>query len=188
MSKLPPEPWHSFLSALDQAVDTQTRLDCIGGFVVTTVYGMERHTGDIDVLDISAGPTTARIREQLLALGGAGSPLHHKLGVYLEQVGIAPLPYEYEERLGEIFAGCYQRLTLMAVDPYDLALSKIERNSLRDRQDVVYLGVHVPFDIDVLRERYQTELRFLLGVPKRDDLTLELWIELIREAKSAAPR
>jgi hypothetical protein len=188
MSKLPPEPWHSFLSTLDQAVDIPTRLDCIGGFVVTTVYGMGRHTGDIDVLDISAGPTTAAIREQLLTLGGVGSPLHHKFGVYLEQVGIAPLPYEYEERLHEIFAGCYQRLILMAVDPYDLALSKIERNSLRDRQDVVYLGVHVPFDIDVLRERYQTELRFLLGVPKREDLTLELWIEMIREAKAAVPR
>lgn len=72
----------------------------------------------------------------------------------------------------------------MAADPYDLALSKIERNSFRDRQDVVYLGVHVPFDIDVLRERYQTELRFPLGVPKREDLTLELWIDMIREAKA----
>lgn len=76
----------------------------------------------------------------------------------------------------------------MAVDPYDLALSKIERNSRRDRQDVVYLGVNVPFDINMLRERYQTELRFLLGVPKREDLTLELWIEMIREAGSAIPR
>lgn len=60
---------------------------------------MGRHTGDIDVLDISAGPATASVRARLLALGGVGSPLHHKFGVYLEQVGIAPLPYRYEERL-----------------------------------------------------------------------------------------
>ncbi len=186
MSSRPPEPWQSFLSALDQVLTKPTRLDCIGGFVVTTVYGMTRFTGDIDVLDISAGETTAAVRQQLLSLGGVGGALHHKFGVYLELVGIAPIPYEYEDRLTEIFPGCYEHLILMAADPYDLALSKIERNSPRDRQDVVYLGVHLPFDIDLLRARYRTELRPLLGVPKREDLTLELWIEQIREARNVA--
>jgi hypothetical protein len=188
MSSPPPEPWHAFLSELDQAVQTRTRLDCIGGFVVATVYRSERSTGDIDVLDIAAGDETATVRARLLSLGGAGGPLHHKFGVYLEQVGIAPLPYEYEERLHEIFAGCYEHLILMAADSYDLALSKIERNSPRDRQDVQYLGVHVPFDIEILRQRYLTELRPLLGVPKREDLTLELWIDMIREAQATTPR
>lgn len=74
----------------------------------------------------------------------------------------------------------------MAADPYDLALSKIERNSPRDRQDVVYLGVHLPFDINLLRARYRTGLRPLLGVPKREDLTLELWIKQIIEARDVA--
>jgi hypothetical protein len=40
-SKRPPEPWDSFFKELDHAVDTAVRLDCIGGFVVTLLYGTE---------------------------------------------------------------------------------------------------------------------------------------------------
>jgi hypothetical protein len=35
--------------------------------------------------------------------------------------------------------------------------------------------------LDLLRERYQTEHRPYLGNPKREDLTLQLWIEAITE-------
>src|ERR1700677_4980273 len=44
--KRPPEPWHSFLRELDEAVDDIVRLACIGGFVVTQLYGLERPTAD----------------------------------------------------------------------------------------------------------------------------------------------
>lgn len=33
-----PEPWHSFLAELDREVTGETRLDCMGGFVVTLLY------------------------------------------------------------------------------------------------------------------------------------------------------
>ena len=75
----------------------------------------------------------------------------------------------------------------MAADPYDIALSKIERNSPRDRADVLYLANHIPFDLDRLRQRYLAELRFYLGVPLREDLTLNLWIEAIEEERAAKP-
>ena len=69
----------------------------------------------------------------------------------------------------------------LALDPYDLALSKIERNSQRDRDDVKHLARTVPLDLKLLRERYERELRPDLGNAKREDLTLELWIEAIEE-------
>jgi hypothetical protein len=37
---------------------------------------------------------------------------------------------------------------------------------------------------DVLKERYQKELRWQLGNPEREDLTLRLWIEAIEEERS----
>ena len=43
-STRPPEPWDSFLKDLDAAVDAPVRLDCIGGFVVTQLYGLDRHS------------------------------------------------------------------------------------------------------------------------------------------------
>ena len=47
----------------------------------------------------------------------------------------------------------------MAFDPHDLALTKLERNIERDRSDVRYLARTIPFDLEILRERYTTELR-----------------------------
>ena len=38
-------------------------------------------------------------------------------------------------------------------------------------------------DIEVLRARYVEELRPKLGKPEREDLTLELWIEIIEETR-----
>jgi hypothetical protein len=64
---------------------------------------------------------------------------------------------------------------------YDLALSKLERNIQRDRDHVKYLARTVPLDLEVLTKRYQKELRWQLGNPEREDLTLKLWIEAIEE-------
>jgi hypothetical protein len=43
-----------------------------------------------------------------------------------------------------MFPGAYRNLHLMALDPYDLALSKLERNSQKDRDDVRFLALTVP--------------------------------------------
>jgi hypothetical protein len=37
-----PEPWFSFLRELDAAVHKEVRLDCMGGFVISLVYGFSR--------------------------------------------------------------------------------------------------------------------------------------------------
>jgi hypothetical protein len=94
------------------------------------------------------------------------------------------VPENYEDRLTEIHPKVFKHLRLLALDPYDLALSKLERNIQRDRDDVMHLARTVPFDLEVLKERYQQELRWQLGNPEREDLTLRLWIEAIQEKRS----
>jgi hypothetical protein len=175
-----PEPWFSFLRELDSALREEVRLDCMGGFVVTMVYGFSRATGDLDVLEIA--PREAG--RPMLELGMQGGPLHKKYKIYLDHVGVAHVPDNYEERLTEIFPRVFKYLRLFALDPYDLALSKLERNIQRDRDDVKYLAKAVPFDLEVLKDRYQKELRWQLGNPEREDLTLRLWVEAIQEEKS----
>jgi hypothetical protein len=66
-----------------------------------------------------------------------------------------------------MFPGAFQNLRLMALDPYDLALTKLERNIERDRSDVRYLARAIPFDLELLRDRYQQELRPYLGTETR---------------------
>ena len=179
----PPEPWDSFFKELDEAVDTIVRIDCIGGFVVTLLYGLERPTADVDVIELR--PRAAA--ETLMELGIRDGPLHQKCRIYLDRVAVAVIPESYEDRLVEMFPGAYRNLHLMALDPYDLALSKLERNSQKDRDDVRFLARSIPFDLDILQERYATELRWQLGVPKREDRTMQLWLDAIREDRGIAP-
>jgi len=49
---------------------------------------------------------------------------------------------------------------------------------------VKHLARTVPLDLEVLKERYQKELRWQMGNPEREDLTLRLWVEAIQEEKS----
>lgn len=177
----PPEPWHSLLLELDAVATEEVHLQCLGGFVVTVLYGFPRGTSDVDVLSI-APPEQGR---ELLKAAENGSKLFKKYGVYLQYVGgIAALPYNYDQRLVPMYKDAYKHLKLFAPDPHDLALSKLSRNSPRDREDVLYLSRRVPLDLDLLRERYQELRPLLMGVKENFDANLELWVEMIREDRS----
>ena len=112
-------------------------------------------TADLDVLSIL--PTEDQ--RTLAALAGQGSSLHKTHGVYLDVVTVATYPDSYEDRLTEMYPGTFRHVHLLALDPYDLVLTKLTRNADRDRGDVEYLATAVPLDVAVLRERYQREMR-----------------------------
>jgi hypothetical protein len=176
-----PEPWHSFFLEIDRGLEQETGLEILGGFVITQVYGSPRTTADIDVVSINP----RRLSQKLMEIAGEGSSLHQKYKVYLDSARIAPLPENYEDRLMELVVEAFAKLRLFVLDPYDIALAKIERNIQRDRDDVKYLARIVPFDLSVLKERYENELRPILGNPSREDLTIKLWIDAIQEERKA---
>jgi hypothetical protein len=180
-SEVIPEPWHSFLKELDGALSEELRFHCMGGFVVTFLYGFSRTTSDLDVLSTV---TTDERFFTLIELGREGSALHREYGVCLHCVTVAQVPDSYDERLTEMFSGSFEHLRLFALDPYDLALSKLERNEQIDRDDVRHLARTVPLDLAVLQDRYHREMRHCLGLPAREDLTLKLWIEMIEEERA----
>lgn len=173
------EPWLGFVKELDALLDHEVQLHCCGGFVVTTQHGLALLTADLDVLSVVP-------REDLRTLAEAarqGSALHKKHGVYLDVVTVATYPDEYESRLIEMQPGLLRHLRLFALEPHDLALTKLTRNADRDRADVTFLATAAPLDAALLRERYEREMRPYLSRPEREDLTLELWIEMITEAQ-----
>jgi hypothetical protein len=175
-----PEPWKSFFAAIDAGLNEEVRFEILGGFVVTILYDSPRTTADVDIVSVIPNTRT----RTLIEIAGEGSLLHKKHGVYLDRVGVATLPENYQDRLTEAFAGEFQRLRLFALDAYDIALAKIERNIDRDREDVKFLARAIPFDLQILEERYVKELRPFLGIPEREDLTLRLWIEMIEEMRN----
>jgi len=168
-----PNPWAEFLAELDKSLPEPVQLHCMGGFVLIVCYQIPRPTGDIDCVAV----VPQYQLETLQRLAGKDSPLHEKLGIYFQRFP-ALLPDQYETRLVELFPGRFRKLRLFALDPYDLILSKLQRNSPKDRADVEYLAKKLSLDFQVLRKRYHEELRpTMLGDLKWHDETLEMWIE-----------
>jgi hypothetical protein len=90
----PQEPWASFLGALDSQLSFSVPLHCIGGFVMTTIYGVSRQTSDLDFLVARNSDS-----DLLQRLGGEGSDLHKRFKLRLHPVGITTYPEDYESRL-----------------------------------------------------------------------------------------
>jgi hypothetical protein len=72
----PPGPWHSFLLELDAIVTGEVDFQCLGGFVVTQLYGSKRPTADVDVLSIA--PIDQRA--ELLERGREGGRVRNCIG------------------------------------------------------------------------------------------------------------
>ena len=175
-------PWSAFLDDLDALVRGPTELHCLGGFVIAELYDFDRVTVDIDVIRVRGeDPAT------LARVAGHGSELHRRHKVYLDIVTVAQWPENYEGRLLDLRLGEFRNLRLKAMERHDLALAKLVRNLDRDREDVKRLAAGPGLDATVLRERYQTELRYQLGRPDREDLTLDLWLEMIDEVSTGRP-
>ena len=132
---------------------------------------------DVDCLVVIPVEEVRRLQD----LAGLGSALHKRFEVYALHVGVVTVPENYAERLTWTFRGAYRRLRFAVLEAHDLALSKLERNSARDREDVKYLARAAPLDLEVLERRYRSELRPYLAIPEREDLTLRLWLEMLRE-------
>lgn len=171
------EPWASFLMELDAELSAVTEVHCLGGFVVAELFELPRPTADVDILHTTKGTDAGT----LARLAGRGSPLHKKYKVYLDVVTVATVPENYEDRLIPFLPGQFQNLKLKALEPHDLLLAKLERNGDQDLEDLKRLVSAGAIDADVLKARYQAELRPYLGRPEREDLTLELWLEILAE-------
>jgi hypothetical protein len=150
---------------------------CIGGFVLTALHGLPRPTADVDFIE--AVPEEGG--RALLEVGGRGTKLAKKHGLYFQHVGVCDLPDDHRERLVELRLP-HQHLRLLAVDVVDLVLGKLTRNSPKDRHDVRYLAERGELAPAVVEQRYREHLRPYLVNEERHDLTLELWLDEIRDA------
>ena len=169
----PAEPWKSFLEDLDAKLDGPVDLHCIGGFVVSQHYGLGRETADLDILSIIPKQAVQRIS----ATAGRGSPLQKKHRVCIDYVQVANYPDSYESRLIRVFP-CWANLRLWALEPHDLALTKLERSSERDIRDVMYLAEAGYINQETLLARFETEMEpYITGrTPTWHRNTLNMWI------------
>lgn len=151
-------------------------MHCFGGFVIAQMYDLARVTADLDVVEARGVDLTT-----IAKLAGKGSELHLRHKVYVDVVTVASVPDGYQDRLLDLFPREFRNLQLKAFERHDLVLAKLGRNIDRDREDVKRLTAGPGLDPEVLRRRYDRELRYQFGRPEREDLTLDLWLAMIQE-------
>ena len=166
-------PWLAFLRGADAAIAQPIDLHCAGGFAFGVLAGWPRPTGDIDVigiLPIAAG-------EELLRVAGEGSPLARKHKIHVQIVTVADPPCEYQDRLIDVTPARFRNVTMKLLEPHDLALTKLDRNSPKDREDVRFMAERGLIRSAVLKERYEKELKPYTLNERRLSLNLELWLD-----------
>lgn len=147
-----PSPWPQFLEEIDKALTAPVELHCLGGFVLTLLYGIPRPTDDLDYISVVPRDAASEIEE----LAGRQSRLYKKYKLFLQNVvGVSDFPENYEERLTKLDSG-FSKLSLKIFEPYDLALSKLIRNSPKDREDAKLLAAVRKLSFRILRERIRT--------------------------------
>jgi len=172
-----PPPWDQFLSELDTLLSRRVELHCLGGFVLTALYGLPRPTGDIDYIAALPGEEVGTIQ----AVAGRESRLAKKHRLHVHYATIADVPENYEKRLVDVFPQRFTNLRLLALDPHDIVLSKLTRNSPVDDQDVQFLVQRRILDPTVLRERYERELKPNISSEQKHDTTLKLWLDYFNQ-------
>lgn len=168
-----PPPWGEFLREVDAQLPEKVLLVCIGGFVLAAEYGFPRPTDDLDYLSIYPKQASELVEE----IAGKTSELARRYKVFIHSAGaIVDLPEGYEDRLVNIPLP-YKRLQIAVPDPYDLVLSKLTRNSPKDREDVKHVAELRQLLFATVMERFETEMDWIPNA-ERHRTTLDLWRQL----------
>ena len=120
----------SILTTLGGQVPPASRLFLLGGSALT-LLGSSRPSLDIDFVGDDIHPS--ELHRTLIAKA-------KEMKLQVEAVPIErfiPLPDGNEER--NIFIGQFANLDVYVIDPYSIALSKIDRGLLTDFDDIIFL-------------------------------------------------
>jgi hypothetical protein len=167
------KPWTDFLREVDAALSQKVSVTCVGGFVLAALYGIPRYTGDVDYIEVMPREALGEVE----SVAGRGSALAKKYRLYFQSVGgIADFPMEYASRVEDLDLKL-QKLSLWVLEPYDLLLSKITRNSPKDREDAKFVIQKLKLTFATFYARWEQEMA--PWVPNRDrhELTVKLWKE-----------
>lgn len=171
-----PTELREFLAAVDAALSEPLNLVLIGSCAVVLQSAFHRPTKDIDYFSASDPHALQSAINDVAASGIATIPLE-------SAAAFATAPWNFEDRL-EPYAG-FTRLRIHLPDPHDLALMKLGRGYEHDMQAVEAMHAARPLDLDILVERYLSEMQYLVGA-KELELSFLACIELLWGEASAS--
>jgi Nucleotidyltransferase of unknown function (DUF6036) len=90
------------------------------------------------------------------------------------------MPMNFDERLTEA-SFRFRNLKILIPDIYDLVLSKLERNSPKDYEDVHFLATKYKLSFAILRKRFDDELDFIPNRERHMTTLDHFWREWFQE-------
>ncbi len=169
------KPWGPFLRDVDRQLTEEVTLYCIGGFVLKALYDIPRVTADLDYVEV----LPKRTAEKLEKIAGQESALARRHGVFIHYAGPVEMPIEYEGRLQGLDLKM-KHVRLFVLDPYDLLLSKMLRNSGKDREDGKFLIKKLGLHFQTMQDRFRAEMDWASNRAYHET-TLELWKDFFVE-------
>jgi hypothetical protein len=161
--------WKAFLADVDNALSEEFTLRCLGGFVLASMYGLPRPTGDMDYIEIT--PIDREL--ELISIAGPQSPLAKKHRLFIHRTTISQYPDEFESRMDTLDLGL-QNLKLHVLGPYDLALSKLCSDRPKDTEDARHLIREAPLELDEFLRIWNSEMAYRVHPRYQTDIDLAI--------------
>lgn len=145
----------SFFRRLDDFLFERSeslQLFVFGGAAIILSYARQAHTKDVDAL----GPRTTLL-DELARFAGKGSAVHRETGLYFDLVPpIHPQAPNTRDRAIPLDLPGLRALSVRVLELHDLIITKLQRFSDADYEDIERLIQHPGFSHETLIERYRT--------------------------------
>ena len=155
-----------FFTAVDDHLTSSATITVIGGSAIA-LYGVAAGTVDIDTWQTNVAALQEAIVRARAATG---------LNIPVVPAAVADVPWNSQDRL-QREAEAWTRLTVLKLEPHDLALSKAVRGNEHDLAGIKALHGVTPLDLETLITRYLTEMGHAVGDRRRLDENIVAMIE-----------
>ncbi len=159
----------TFLGEIDRRLQEPAVLEIVGGAAAILAYGAQTATKDIDSFP-KLDPSVKHAAQDI------AQPIPIDLATLTDP------PYNYEDRLVRLELP-FRKLAVVVPDRHDLALMKVVRGYRHDIEVIQEIHGAQPLDLDILIERYETEMGQAVTDHRRLRLEFELLIEKLFGSK-----
>lgn len=144
-------------------------MEMIGGSAAALAYGASSTTCDLDMFN-------AINRELQKAVARATEETGFQIPV--SHATVADVPYNYEDRLKRQLPKL-KHLEVWVLEKHDLVLSKTVRCYEHDLQQIVEIHQSVGLSLEVLLERFESEMTNAIGDPERIRSNFLIMVEMV---------
>ncbi len=149
-----------------KGIDQDVYIILVGAASLILKFNLKRATSDIDILE----PLSANRR----LFGGLGQLLS-RMGFHIVSETLLNLHPDYMERL-ELFER-KGKIRILTLNPYDLAISKIDRGFAKDMKDIASSDLMSLIEMEKLESLYYEATQYWIGDERAYETNWKIFLE-----------